>query len=296
MQKKNIPVLALVGFVVDGALEVPWWKDHICIKNKHNFYFARHSWRKIKKAYILFSSTDKEKKMAINGNSMTMKSLIEVYLCRKEIAFEVKIRKQILSKYTSFSTSWFCSGWGTWSTLMKGPHKLCIKNKHNFYFARHSWRKIKKAYILFLSTDKEKKMAKLQNSRKEQGNIRFLLKFYDNLSVISRWYIMKQFSYQKKYCVFSGNHCISAFNYCSIKWYHWISLYCNYSNACVCSGNYCIFAFNYRSTKYHWISVYGWFSRDIIAAMLVDENKRFLISSFCSSSSNCTLEHCYLFP
>ena len=30
--------------------------------------------------------------------------------------------------------------------------------------------------------------------------------------------------------------------------------------------------------------------------MLVDENKRFLISSFCSSTSNCTLQHCYLCP
>ena len=28
----------------------------------------------------------------------------------------------------------------------------------------------------------------MQNSTKEQGNIRFLLKFYDNLSVFSRWY------------------------------------------------------------------------------------------------------------
>ena len=28
--------------------------------------------------------------------------------------------------------------------------------------------------------------AKLQNSRKEQGNIRFLLKFYDNLSIVLR--------------------------------------------------------------------------------------------------------------
>ena len=37
-----------------------------------------------------------------------------------------------------------------------------------------------------------------------------------------------------------------------------------------------------------------WFSRYVIAAMLVDENKRFLISSFCSSTSNCTLQHCYL--
>ena len=31
---------------------------------------------------------------------------------------------------------------------------------------------------------------------------------------------------------------------------------------------------------------YRWFSRYVIAAMLVDENKRFLISSFCSSTSN----------
>ena len=33
---------------------------------------------------------------------------------------------------------------------------------------------------------------------------------------------------------------------------------------------------------------YRWFSRDVIAAMLVDENKRFLISSFCSSTNNLT--------
>ena len=39
-----------------------------------------------------------------------------------------------------------------------------------------------------------------------------------------------------------------------------------------------------------------WFSRYVIAAMLVDENKRFLINSFCSSTSNCTLQHCYLWP
>ena len=39
-----------------------------------------------------------------------------------------------------------------------------------------------------------------------------------------------------------------------------------------------------------------WFSRYVIADMLVDENKRFLISSFCSSTSNCTLQHCYLCP
>ena len=41
---------------------------------------------------------------------------------------------------------------------------------------------------------------------------------------------------------------------------------------------------------------YRWFSRYVIAAMLVDEKKRFLISSFCSSTSNCTLQHCYLCP
>ena len=41
---------------------------------------------------------------------------------------------------------------------------------------------------------------------------------------------------------------------------------------------------------------YRWFSRYVKAAMLVDENKRFLISSFCSSTSNCTLQHCYLCP
>ena len=39
-----------------------------------------------------------------------------------------------------------------------------------------------------------------------------------------------------------------------------------------------------------------WFSRYVIAAMLVDENTRFLISSFCSSTSICTLQHCYLCP
>ena len=32
-----------------------------------------------------------------------------------------------------------------------------------------------------------------------------------------------------------------------------------------------------------------WFSRFVIAAMLVDENKRFLISSFCSSTSRCRI-------
>ena len=41
---------------------------------------------------------------------------------------------------------------------------------------------------------------------------------------------------------------------------------------------------------------YRWFSRYVIAAMLVDENKRFLISFFCSSTSICTLKHCYLCP
>ena len=39
-----------------------------------------------------------------------------------------------------------------------------------------------------------------------------------------------------------------------------------------------------------------WFSRYVIAAMFLDENKRFLItcSSFCSSTSNRTLQHCYV--
>ena len=50
------------------------------------------------------------------------------------------------------------------------------------------------------------------------------------------------------------------------------------------------------SYYYHQGSRYRWFSRYVIAAMLVDENKRFLISSFCSSTSNCTLQHCYLCP
>ena len=44
------------------------------------------------------------------------------------------------------------------------------------------------------------------------------------------------------------------------------------------------------------IPSYRWFARYVIGAMLVDENKRFLISSFCSSTSNCTLQHCYLCP
>ena len=34
----------------------------------------------------------------------------------------------------------------------------------------------------------------------------------------------------------------------------------------------------------HFLILYRWFSRYVIAAMLVDENKRFLISSFCSST------------
>ena len=34
----------------------------------------------------------------------------------------------------------------------------------------------------------------------------------------------------KKSVVCSGNHCILAFSYWLIKWYYWISLYCNYSN------------------------------------------------------------------
>ena len=42
------------------------------------------------------------------------------------------------------------------------------------------------------------------------------------------------------------------------------------------------------------LTPHRWFSRDVSNAMLVDENKRFLISSFCSSTSNCTMQHCYL--
>ena len=34
----------------------------------------------------------------------------------------------------------------------------------------------------------------------------------------------------------------------------------------------------------------------VIAAMLVDKNKRFLICFICSSTNNCTLQHCYLCP
>ena len=37
------------------------------------------------------------------------------------------------------------------------------------------------------------------------------------------------------------------------------------------------------------VLLFIWFSCDVIAAMLLDENKRCLISSFCSSTSNCTL-------
>ena len=35
---------------------------------------------------------------------------------------------------------------------------------------------------------------------------------------------------------------------------------------------------------------YSWISRYVIATMLEDENKRFLICSFCSSTNNCTLQ------
>ena len=37
------------------------------------------------------------------------------------------------------------------------------------------------------------------------------------------------------------------------------------------------------------------FPRYIIAAMLGDEDERSFITSFCSSTSNCTLQHCYLY-
>ena len=36
-----------------------------------------------------------------------------------------------------------------------------------------------------------------------------------------------------------------------------------------------------------------WFSRDVIAAMLVDDNKRSLISFFCSSTRRRTFLYCY---
>ena len=39
---------------------------------------------------------------------------------------------------------------------------------------------------------------------------------------------------------------------------------------------------------------YRWFSSYVIAAMLVDENKRSFISSFRSCTRNCSLPHCYL--
>ena len=45
--------------------------------------------------------------------------------------------------------------------------------------------------------------------------------------------------------------------------------------------------------SFHFITVYRWFSRYVIASMLVDENKRSLVDSKCSSTSNCTLQYCY---
>ena len=51
-----------------------------------------------------------------------------------------------------------------------------------------------------------------------------------------------------------------------------------------------------RKLVVHFVLHHRWFLRYVIAAMLVDENKRFLISSFCSSTSNCILQHCYLCP
>lgn len=41
---------------------------------------------------------------------------------------------------------------------------------------------------------------------------------------------------------------------------------------------------------------YRLYSRYVKAAILGDENKRFLISSFCSFTSSCTLQHWYLCP
>ena len=49
-----------------------------------------------------------------------------------------------------------------------------------------------------------------------------------------------------------------------------------------------------RSVTVYVVLSNRWFSRYVIAAMLVDENKTSLISSFCSSTSNCTLQHCHL--
>ena len=43
-----------------------------------------------------------------------------------------------------------------------------------------------------------------------------------------------------------------------------------------------------------WLQLFGWFSRYVIAAMLVDEDNRPLISPFCSSISICTFHHCHL--
>ena len=41
-------------------------------------------------------------------------------------------------------------------------------------------------------------------------------------------------------------------------------------------------------------SLYRWFSRYVIAAMLVDDKQRSLISSFCLSTSICSFHHWYL--
>ena len=47
-------------------------------------------------------------------------------------------------------------------------------------------------------------------------------------------------------------------------------------------------------TAADWSRTNRWFSRYVIAAMLVDEDNRPLISPFCSSTSICTFYHCHL--
>ena len=94
------------------------------------------------------------------------------------------------------------------------------------------------------------------------------------------------------------------------NWWAPLSMTCNlYYGSCIwCLSKVC----HTKSVKMIWCSkristfpaakeaaksLSPWkFSRYVIAAMLVDENKRFLISSFCFSTSNCTLQHCYLCP
>ena len=132
MQKKNIPVLALVGFVVDGALEVPWWKDHIYVLKINTIFILQGiAEEKSRKLIILFSNTDKEKKMAINGNSMTMKSLIEVYLYTKEIAFN---KWRLENKFCQIPVSALVGS--VVDVALEVPwwkDHICIKNKNSIF-------------------------------------------------------------------------------------------------------------------------------------------------------------------